>query len=283
MADDVRLWSVELARDPSSLVFLPLAETLRRLGQLDTARKVATRGLQRHPHNPDAHDLLARICVDAGELQTAFDEWDMVLRLVPGHLGATKGMAFILYQQGMFEESEKMLMKAQALEGGRAGDIATAINTVRRTGQASQISMTTAEMTAEMTAMVGDPRQLFADLLAPDQQAIMLDRDGLVLAGAYRAADGRDVAEEVGATLSGLSSEATRAMKHLEMGQWRSIVFESEGAVVSIAPSPVEGGLASGGVLVLAATPTTPLGLLRRLLDRCIGRSSAWLGKGGAT
>ena len=37
MADDIRRWSDELARDPSSLVFVPLAETLRRQGQLDVA------------------------------------------------------------------------------------------------------------------------------------------------------------------------------------------------------------------------------------------------------
>ena len=283
MADDVRVWSDELARDPSSLVFLPLGETLRRQGQIDTARKVATRGLQRHPNNPDAHDLLARIHVDAGEYQLAFDEWDMVLTIVPGHLGATKGMAFILFQQGMLVEAEQMLVKAQALDGGRDGDIIAAISTVRRSGAASSIDVTTAEMSAHAAAMSGDPRQLYTDMLAADQQAIMLDKDGLVLAGAYRGADGRDVGEDVGATLSGLSAEALRAMKHLQMGQWRSIVFETEGAVVSIAPSPPEGGLASGGVLVLAAPPSTPLGLLRRLLDRCIARSSAWLvSDGGA-
>src|SRR5207247_10211333 len=83
MADEIRLWSDELARDPSSLVFLPLAETLRRQGQFDLARKVATRGLERHPHNPDAHDQLARIHADQGDLQAAFDEWDLVLRPVP--------------------------------------------------------------------------------------------------------------------------------------------------------------------------------------------------------
>src|SRR5918992_2162922 len=100
MSDEIRRMSDELARDPSSLVFLPLAETLRRQGQLDLARKIAIRGLERHPHNPDAHDQLARILADRGDLQAAFDEWDMVLRLVPAHVGALKGMAFIRFQQG---------------------------------------------------------------------------------------------------------------------------------------------------------------------------------------
>ena len=275
MADDVRVWSDELARDPSSLVFLPLAESLRKQGQLDTARKVATRGLQRHPHNPDAHDLLARILVDAGELQGAFDEWDMVLRLVPGHVGATKGMAYVLFQQGKAGEAEKLLMKAQA--AGADPDIGAAINTVRRSTGGMAAMMTE---TAEMTAMTGDPRRLFGDILQVEQTAILLDKDGLVLAGSYVSSDGRDVAEDVGATLSGLSAEALRATKHLGMGDWRSIVFETEAAVVSIAPAPAEGGLAAGGVLVLAGVPSTPLGLLKRLLDRCITRSADWLSGG---
>ena len=83
MSDDISRLSEELARDPSSLVFLQLGEALRRAGQLDLALKVAHRGLERHAHNADAHDLLARIRVDRGELQDAFDEWDMVLRLAP--------------------------------------------------------------------------------------------------------------------------------------------------------------------------------------------------------
>ena len=39
MADDIRRWSDELARDPASLVFLQLGEALRRQGQLDLALK----------------------------------------------------------------------------------------------------------------------------------------------------------------------------------------------------------------------------------------------------
>src|SRR5438309_11748753 len=112
VADDIRRWSDELARDPDSLVFLPLGETLRRQRQLDLALKIAMRGLERHAHNSDAHDLLARIEVDRGELQRAFDEWDMVLRLSPGHLGALKGMAFVRFQQGRSDEAEQYLRRA---------------------------------------------------------------------------------------------------------------------------------------------------------------------------
>ena len=270
MADEVRLWSDELARDPSSLAFLPLADTLRRQGQLDLARKVATRGLERHPHNPDAHDQLARIHADQGDLQAAFDEWDMVLRLVPGHVGAIKGMAFIRFQQGRLE-AERLLMQAQGHT--EDSDISAAIDTVRRSSGVSTAQVSVADLPS-------DPHLLFTDILANDQTAMLLDKDGLVLAGAYYSADGRNVAEDVGANLSGVSDEALRATKHLGIGAWRSILFETEAAVVSLSPAPADGP-AAGGLIVVAATPSTPLGLLRRLLDRCIARSTTWLSQTG--
>lgn len=279
MADEVRLWSDELARDPSSLVFLPLAETLRRQGQLDLARRVAIRGLERHPQNPDAHDQLARIQADRGDLQAAFDEWEMVLRLVPGHTGAIKGMAFIRFQQGRLDEAEQLLLQAGGQDGD--ADLSAAIDTVRRSSgtRISQVALSS-DLPPDLAA---DPRQLFADLLSSDQSAMMLDHAGLVLAGAYYAADGRDVAQEVGASLSGVSDEALRATKHLALGTWRSILFETEAAVVSLSPTPAAGhGPAEGGLIVVAASPATPLGLLRRLLDRSVARAALWLTQGGA-
>src|SRR3954471_17866710 len=116
MADEVRRLSDELVRDPGSRVFVPLGEALRRRGQLDLALKVTMRGLERHPHFADGHDLLARISVDRKDLERAFDEWDMVLRLSPGHLGALKGMCFVCFQQGRLPEAERYL--AAACESG---------------------------------------------------------------------------------------------------------------------------------------------------------------------
>ncbi|HEU4993989.1 MAG TPA: tetratricopeptide repeat protein [Gemmatimonadaceae bacterium] len=273
MADQVHLWSDELARDPSSLVFLPLAETLRRNGQLDLARKVAIRGLERHPHNADAHDQLARIQADLGQLESAFDEWDMVLRLVPGHLGAIKGMAFVRFQQGKLDDAERLLMQVQEDgEHDEEDDISAAIATVRRSSGAS-----VAQVPAELPS---DPHLLFGDILAADQAAIMLDKDGLVLAGAYYTRDGRNVAQDIGAGLSGVSDEALRATKHIGIGAWRSVLFETEAATVTLAPAPSDGP-AAGGLMVVAVAPATPLGQLRRLMDRCVSRALAWLG--GAT
>jgi predicted regulator of Ras-like GTPase activity (Roadblock/LC7/MglB family) len=120
-----------------------------------------------------------------------------------------------------------------------------------------------------------DPHALFADLLGDHEQtALLLDEQGLVLAGIYLDAHGQDVAAEVGAELSGVTDAARRATRHLAIGEWRSIALETEVAIVTMAPAPGD------SLLVLAASKATPLGLVRRVLDRCVERARSWLGGG---
>src|SRR5206468_4006469 len=186
------------ARDPASLVFLPLGEALRRQGQLDLALKIAVRGLERHSHNADAHDLLARIAVDRGELQRAFDEWVMVLQLNPGHLGALKGMAFVRFQQGKSDEAEQYLQRA-AEQGGDA-EVTAALANMRSTGRGMREAVReqqTDSLNGARSAAVAsypapnDPRALFADILGEHEStALLLDDQGLVLAGIYVGEDG---------------------------------------------------------------------------------------------
>ena len=70
MADEIRRWSDELAREPNSLIFLQLAEALRAQGQRAVALKIAQRGLDRHPGNAEARTLVDRI---ASELRGLID------------------------------------------------------------------------------------------------------------------------------------------------------------------------------------------------------------------
>jgi Flp pilus assembly protein TadD len=116
--DEIRQWSDELARDPASLVFLQLGEALRRQGQADVALKVAMRGMERHPSNVDAHDLMARIAVDRREFARAISEWETVLRVAPGHVGAMKGLGYVSFRQGRLDDAERYLSGAAARERG---------------------------------------------------------------------------------------------------------------------------------------------------------------------
>lgn len=276
MADEIRRLSEELARDPASLVFLQLGEALRKSGELELALKVALRGLERHAHNADAHDLLARIRVDRGELQEAFDEWDTVLRLAPNHVGARKGMGYVLFKQGKLEEAERHL-SAIAENEHADPSAATALRMVRRLRRYTEAANGNghpgeAQLAAAQQRMAEEARLLFAEIIGDGEQtALLIDGDGLVTAGAYVTADGTDVAQEVGATLAGIRDEADRVVRHLDLGAWRAVVYETEIATVAMAPALED------ALVLVAAGRSVPLGLVRRVLDRCVQRATTWL------
>ena len=293
MADEISRLSDELARDPSSLVFIQLAELLRQQGQADVARKVAIKGLERHQHNVDAHDLLARIEVDRGELQKAFDEWDMVLRIDPSHTGAKKGMGFVSYKQGNLVDAERYLGEAFEADpddvsiakalgfvrqrlGSSAGNDGDRQPPRRQTLEMQRVAQEEGLRPAWSGGEGGrDARTLFADIIGDGEQTVLLlDAAGLVMAGAYVSADGRDIGQEVGAELSGVSDEAQRAMRHLDLGDWNSIVFETDAAIVALGPAP------NDGLIVVAAERATPLGFVRRLQERALAQARTWMGAG---
>jgi predicted regulator of Ras-like GTPase activity (Roadblock/LC7/MglB family) len=187
-------------------------------------------------------------------------------------------MGFVCFQQGRLAEAEQYLSAAVAAGDADEG-LALALSNVRASRQhvaatpASRGGGNSGEPAALPPGTSKDPHFLFADVLTEaEQTALLLDAEGFVLAGAYVGYDGRDVAQEVGAELSGVTDAARRATRHLSLGEWTSIVFETEVAVVAMAPS------AGDGLLVIATSRSTPLGLVRRLLDRCSDRARRWLG-----
>jgi predicted regulator of Ras-like GTPase activity (Roadblock/LC7/MglB family) len=69
--DDIRRWSNELASDPHSVVFADLADALRQQGDLETAERLALRGLERHPSHAAGIEVLAKIAESRGDLSAA--------------------------------------------------------------------------------------------------------------------------------------------------------------------------------------------------------------------
>ena len=300
-ADDIRLLSEALAADPGSLVFLQLGEALRRKAQLDLAWRVAARGAERHPHRADAHDLVARVAADRFDFTRARTEWELALTLSPGHPSAQKGLGFLLFQQGSFADAERLLGAALASDPADAS-LSLALEKIRAAGHEADAERATVAMAVQSSGatpargsvavprprrttqalaapipfapVAVDARDLFNEVLSdPSHAALLLDADGLVVAGRYRAADGHDLAADVGAQLSGVSDEAARAMRHLGLGAWTHIAFEAQSASVAMAPSGT-------GVLLVAAPRTVPLGFLRRVLDRALDRARRWMESG---
>ena len=289
MSDDIRTLTSRLAEEPGSLAFLELAEALRRRGQLDAAVKVARGGLSRYPGLADAHDLMARILSDQGDLAGAFDAWADALRLDPMRTGALKGIAFLYFRAGDSTAAVDHLQRAAEADPDDES-IAQALARVRRESRAMGQHTSAPEPPAAEVAVAEpdtvfephpiaveerpahpvEPSSPFADLDNGDA-LLLVDANGLRLAGTLTAADGGESGDRVAAHLAGVSREAARAARLLGLGTWQSITIESPDAHFVLVPPT--------GETVLLATRETSLPMARVVLvaDRAARVARQWL------
>lgn len=265
MSDDIRALSAELARDPASLVFVALGEALRVRGQLDAAAKVAVAGLEHHPNLADGHDLYARIMADAGDVERAADEWSIALALDARHAGAHKGLGFANYQRGDLDAALEHLELALAADPTDQS-VVQALRMVRQAAEQA------AAAPANPAGPAAPPRPApFAGLEGADHGLLLVDPQGRVLAGGLHPRGGQDVAEEVAAYLAGVSQEAERSARLLELGEWRWIMAEGEqGHLHLSAPR-------TGALLLLARDRSVPSGRMAILAARAAEVARRWL------
>ena len=118
MPDDIRALSAALAREPSSIMYVDLAEALRRRGKFQEALQVVMHGLGRHPEHADGYDCLARIHADQGHMAEARSAWERALLVAPEHGGALRGIGFLFYRQGDTRRAMDALQHALAANPG---------------------------------------------------------------------------------------------------------------------------------------------------------------------
>lgn len=117
-ASDLRRWSEEVARDPASLAFLPLARAYRRMGHRSAALQLCLRGLEHYPTHADAHSLLALLHLESGDRRRAAEQWSTVLRLDPNHFEALRGLGFCYLEQDQLSRARETLERAALLRPG---------------------------------------------------------------------------------------------------------------------------------------------------------------------
>ena len=281
MADDVRALSAQLAQDPQSLVFLRLGEALRRKGQLDAALRVATIGLERHPHLADAHDLYARVLTDKHDYERAFDEWDMAVRIAPKHTGALKGLAFLYFKVGDLTQAEAHLEAARKVEPDDPS-IEQAFEMMRGGARRSASpppapapAPAPSPPAAAQVAVGGalDEARVFAGLDGANEGLLLVDGAGRVLGGALRDGGGGDVTDTVAAYLAGVSQEAARTAKLLGLGAWNGLSAEGQHGNVHLAHPT------SDALLLVVRERGMPLGRLSILAQRATTMARRWLEK----
>ncbi len=286
MTEDIRALTTRLAEEPGSLAFLELAEALRRRGQLEAAGKVARGGLSKYPGLADAHDLMARILSDQGDLAGAFDAWADALRIDPMRTGALKGIAFLYFRAGDAAAAIEHLQRAAEADPDDES-IAQALAKVRRESRSfSQRSVEPesepepeprpepqprpeAESRAEPIAPA-DPGSPFADMDG-GRSLVLVDANGLRLAGSLPAPSGEETGDRVAAQLAGVSREAARATRLLGLGTWQSITLESsDGHFVLVRPT-------GETVLLAAREQSLPMARVVLLAERAARAARQWL------
>ena len=298
MSDDIRMLTARVAEEPTSLAFLELAEALRRRGQLDAAGKVARGGLIRYPGLADAHDLMARILSDQGDFAGAFDAWSDALRLDPMRTGALKGIAFLYFQAGDAAAAIEHLQRAAEVDPDDIS-IAQALARVRRGSRAmpsapepveeempapAPVPAAVEQRSAQAERAAAQPQPVTAGSLPAMDEAgaafaaidggrsvVLVDANGLLLAGSLTMPDGAENGDRVAAELAGVSREASRAGRLLGLGQWHSITLECPDAhFVLVQPT-------TDTILLAAREPSLPIARVVLVAERAAREAKTWL------
>ena len=301
MSDNIRGMTAELAADPDSLVFLDLGEELRRRGQLDAAYKVARTGLIRYPELARAHDLAGRILCDRCERDRAFEAWVTALELDAGLVSAHKGLGFLYHQAGDPASAEKHLAYACQADPDDAGTAAALerVHSLQRAAPPAPVPATDAipsvptppppgpveqlSVASDLAAEAGLPFSFEEGSPSPVQDAVfagldggtdgllLVDSSGLRLGGGLRSPEGADVADSVAALLAGVSKEAARTARLLELGDWRGLAVEcGDGNLFLSAPT-------DSTLLLTVRGLDMPMGRVARFAERASTAARAWL------
>jgi tetratricopeptide (TPR) repeat protein len=276
VTDDIRALTARMADEPGSLAFLELAEALRRRGQIDAAYKVARGGLARYPALADAHDLMARVLSDQGDLAGAFDAWSSALQLDPMRTSALKGIAFLYFRAGDKASALEHLQRAmdvdpddrsipQALARIGAEPRAEAPKAAPAPAPSAGTPLPAAEPAAHA------PPALFEDMEGGERGLLLIDANGLRLGGRLDGRDGGELSDRVAAQLAGVGREAGRATRLLGLGSWHAIAVESpDGHLVLAQATP-------DTILLAAREPSLPMGWVTMLAERAARAARTWL------
>ncbi|MGE3527681.1 MAG: tetratricopeptide repeat protein [Gemmatimonadales bacterium] len=294
MSEDIRALTAQLASDPTSLVFLRLGEALLDTGRLDAAAKVVRQGLSRHPNLPDGHDLYARILVEQEDFESAFDEWDITVRLDPQYGGAHKGLGYLYYQAGELAAAQHHLEAAAEL---RPDDASLRMALERVRSRLAERQQATGASVIDVPAAAAAPPEPVVEvepavpaavgaepppaprgsgpLAAGEEDTLLVDSAGLRLDGALAGA-GLEADDRVAAELAGVGREAARTARLLNLGEWQTIAVEAAAAnFVIVAPTPES-------LLLVRRPPTVPMGRVALAAMRSKDGARQWLRQGGA-
>ncbi len=109
--EDIEKLKARLEKDPSSKLFVPLAEEYRKAGMYDEAIEVLLNELRKEPTYTTARVSLAKIYLEKGMTAEARKEFEQVVASVPDNLFAQKKLAELYKSFGDTEKAAACLRK----------------------------------------------------------------------------------------------------------------------------------------------------------------------------
>lgn len=84
--DLVEKYQLILEKDPRSQVFAPLSEAYRKMGLIEEAFRISSRGVQFHPNFAGGHIALAHVLMEKGQFQNARESLEAAISLSPENI-----------------------------------------------------------------------------------------------------------------------------------------------------------------------------------------------------
>lgn len=113
--DNIEKLREKLEKDPSSTLFVPLAEEYKKAGMLDEAIKVLKDGIEKKPGYMSARVSLGKVYLEKGMKQEAAEEFTKVVDAIPDNFYAHKKLAEIYRDQNDIPRAMEELKTLLAL------------------------------------------------------------------------------------------------------------------------------------------------------------------------
>lgn len=84
--DLIERYQLALEKDPRSQVFAPLSEAYRKMGLIEEAFRISSRGVQYHPQFAGGHIALANVLMDKGQYENAKESLERAIQLSPENI-----------------------------------------------------------------------------------------------------------------------------------------------------------------------------------------------------
>ena len=104
-----------LVKDPSSTIFVSLAETYRKMGMFEDARQIISKGLILHPDFSPAYIVMARILCQLDDYDGSVTAFERALKLDNDSLAALVGYARVQILLGDEAVARELLLRARYL------------------------------------------------------------------------------------------------------------------------------------------------------------------------